>query len=81
MKESYDFSGAERGAVIPAKGKTRITLWLDDAVLGVFRERSAVSGKGYQTLINEALRRDVDKNAPVTETTLRRVIREELGAA
>ncbi|MFL6657927.1 MAG: BrnA antitoxin family protein [Massilia sp.] len=38
------------------KRKTRITIYLDDEVLQVFRSLSEQSGKGYQTLINAALR-------------------------
>jgi len=36
-------------------GKTRITIYMDDAVLKRFKAQSEKSGKGYQTLINEAL--------------------------
>jgi predicted DNA binding CopG/RHH family protein len=63
MKEHYEFSEAKRGPVIESKGKTRITIMLDDDILQAFRERSAHEGKGYQTLINEALRNAV-KGAP-----------------
>ena len=38
------------------KRKTRITIYLDDEVLQTFRSLSEQSGKGYQTLINAALR-------------------------
>ena len=31
MRKEYDFAGARRGPVVPAaKGKTRITIYLDD---------------------------------------------------
>ena len=40
----------------PVKRKTRITIYLDDEVLATFRSLSEQSGKGYQTLINAALR-------------------------
>lgn len=56
MTDTFDFSKAKRGPVIDAKGKTRITIMLDDDVLQAFRERAANEGKGYQTLINESLR-------------------------
>jgi uncharacterized protein (DUF4415 family) len=78
MKDSYDFSGARRGAVVEPKGKTRITIWVDDAVLDAFRARAAEQGKGYQTLINEALRTTTQEDQPLTLSTLRQVIREEL---
>jgi uncharacterized protein (DUF4415 family) len=38
------------------KRKTRITIYLDDEVLEEFRSLSEQCGKGYQTLINAALR-------------------------
>ncbi|QXP84556.1 BrnA antitoxin family protein [Methylococcus sp. Mc7] len=82
MKAEYDFSEAKRGAVVEPKGKTRISIYLDDDILAAFRARAEAEGKGYQTLINAALRAAVDPNAaPVTVETLRRVLREELHAA
>ena len=56
MRKEYDFSQGKRGAVIPSKGKTRITIYLDDDLLAHFRERAESAGLGYQTLINEALK-------------------------
>jgi len=55
MKKEYDFAKGKRGAVLPATGKTRITAYLD-AVIERFKALSQKTGKGYQTLINEALR-------------------------
>jgi uncharacterized protein (DUF4415 family) len=82
MKAEYDFSEAKRGAVIPQTGKTRITIYIDDDVLETFRERSDAAGKGYQTIMNEALRDYLNKvKQPLDEETLRRVIKEELRAA
>ncbi len=81
MKAEYDFSQAKRGAVIPQTGKTRITIYIDDDVLEVFRERSDSAGKGYQTMINEALRQYLSNvKQPLDEAVLRRVIQEELRA-
>ena len=79
MKKVYDFAKAKRGAVIPATGKTRITIFLDDLVIQRYKALSEKTGKGYQTLINEALNEQlgwVDK--PVTPDLLRRIVREEL---
>jgi uncharacterized protein (DUF4415 family) len=56
MKKEYDFSKAKRGAVIPQSGKTRITIYIDDDVLQDFRKRADEEGRGYQTMMNEALR-------------------------
>ena len=77
MKKEYDFSKAKRGAVLPQQGKTRITIYLDDAVLARFKIESEKTGKGYQTLINEALREHSTK-APLTADVVRKIIREEL---
>jgi len=82
MKANYDMTRAKRGAVLPAAGKTRITIYLNDAILEAFRQRAEKEGKGYQTLINEALSASLaQNNAPVTIGTLRQVLREELHAA
>jgi uncharacterized protein (DUF4415 family) len=79
MKKEYDFSKAKRGAVVPQKGKTRISIFIDNDVLEAFRQRSDESGKGYQTMMNDALREYLEKSPhPVDETTLRRILREEL---
>ena len=81
MKKEYDFSQGKRGAVMPQTGKTRITMYLDNDVLDSFRSLSEESGRGYQTIINEALRDCLNAaKTPVDEDTLRRVIREELHA-
>jgi uncharacterized protein (DUF4415 family) len=79
MKKEYDFSKAKRGPIVVPKGKTRITIYLDDDVLEQFRNRSNAVGEGYQTMINDALREYLDEeHGPIDEETLRRVIREEL---
>lgn len=65
--------------VLPAlsTAKTRITIMLDDTVLAAYKARAG--GRGYQTLINEALRRGLEADA--IKEALRQVIREELHAA
>jgi hypothetical protein len=52
---------------------------LDNDVLAVFRAKAEAEGTGYQTLINQTLRR-ASGSSPVDERTLRRVLREELKA-
>lgn len=81
MEAEYDFSEAKRGAVVPQTGKTRITIYIDDLVLEEFRNRADASGKGYQTLINDALREHLNHETGTLEETLRKVIREEMGRA
>jgi uncharacterized protein (DUF4415 family) len=87
MRREYDFSKARRAKDVPhlaklqaeAKGKTRITIMLDNLVLEAFRQQAEALGVGYQTLINTALRNGLNQ-PPLTEETLRRVVREEIGA-
>lgn len=79
MKTEYDFSKGKRGALMASKGKTRITIYIDDAVLDEFRARAERAGTGYQTMMNEALKAFLEKNEkPVTASVLRQIIREEL---
>lgn len=80
MKKEYDFRNGKRGAVLSVpKGKTRITIRLDDDVLAWFRRQVEDAGGGnYQTLINQALREYVAEAKEPLEKTLRRVIREEI---
>jgi len=79
MRTEYDFSKGKRGALIPPKGKTRITIYIDDLVLDEFRSRAERAGTGYQTMINDALKAFLEKNEkPVTAAVLRQIIREEL---
>jgi len=79
MKAEYDFSSGKRGAVIPQKGKTRISIFIDNAVLDEFRARAEKAGTGYQTMMNDALRKYLSEaGEPVTEKTLRQVLRQEM---
>ena len=81
MKKVFDFSKAKRGAVIPTPGKTRITIYMDDAILKRFKAQSEKSGKGYQTLINAALNSYLGlTEQPVTQELVRKIVREELAA-
>ncbi len=64
---------------MPQKGKTRISIFIDNAVLDAFRARAEKAGTGYQTMMNDALRQYLsDAEPPVTETILRRVLRQEI---
>ena len=86
MRKEYDLSKAKRAKDVPhlarlqeeAKGKTRITIMLDNLVIMAFKKMSEEEGVGYQTMINRTLRESLEGKA-VDEETLRRVIREELG--
>jgi uncharacterized protein (DUF4415 family) len=79
MKKEYDFSRGKRGAVLSNAGKTRITIYLDNRTLQRFKAESEKTGKGYQTLINEALsQHGTDDERPVTAKEVRSIVREEL---
>ena len=87
MRKEYDFSNAKRASEVPhlaklqseMKGKTRVTMWVDNDVLAAFRARAAQQGKGYQTLMNDALRtHSHDEAVPVTVEALRRMLRETI---
>jgi uncharacterized protein (DUF4415 family) len=58
------------------KGKVRVNMFPDAEVVAYYR--ALAGGRGYQTLINEALRNNMRAND--LETALRRIIREELEA-
>lgn len=83
MRAEYDFSKAKRNPHLATKGKTRITIFIDNATLDEFRARAEKAGGGYQTMMNDALKAylsDTDSQ-PMTEAMLRRIIREELPKA
>ena len=82
MRKEYDFSKGKRGAVIKPTGKTRITIYLDDDVPDAYGQMGDKAGRGYQTLINNALRETVGKKSVAVDArTLRRILREELEKA
>ena len=83
MKNEYDLSGMKRGAVLKTpRGKSRITIRLDNDALDWFRTRVHEAGGGnYQTLINAALRQYVGAEDPPLAELLRQVVREELERA
>ena len=63
------------GKVVP-RGKRRLTMYLDAAIVDFFKARAGE--RGYQTLINEALKEAIERED--LAETLRRVIREEAAA-
>lgn len=78
--KKQEFSHAKRRAVVPTpRGKTRITIRIDDDILDWFRNQvNSAGGGNYQTMMNTALREYVENKTASLEKTLRRVIREEL---
>jgi BrnA antitoxin of type II toxin-antitoxin system len=54
-------------------------LYLDNEVLEHFRDLSEKTGRGYQTLINQALRTHSGQTeAQLTPEAVRRIVREEI---
>ena len=68
-------------ALTQQMGKHRITIMLDDAVVRAYKARAG--GRGYQTLINETLRRGLQADAAKDDLreVVRQMTREELRAA
>jgi len=83
MKAKYDFSKGKRGAVLPSsEKKVRITIRLDRDIIDWFRSKVEEQGGGsYQTMLNDALRKHMERQDQSLEEVLRRVVREELHAA
>jgi len=61
-------------AQIQALGKKRVSIMLDAAIIAYFK--TMAGDRGYQTLINETLKKAVSREALASE--LRMVVREEL---
>jgi uncharacterized protein (DUF4415 family) len=80
MLDEYDFCQTRRGLIVPAQpNKTRITIRIDTDILEWFREHVFANGGGsYQARINQALHEHSQHQREDWETTLRRVLREEL---
>lgn len=85
MRKQYDFSSGKKGAVMASPGKTRITIMLDDDIIGYYRAKAEAEGTGYQTMINAVLRATLkesrsksQEDRPLTVAVLRKVLREEL---
>ena len=55
MRTEYDFSGMKRR-------KVKVTINLDPSVIRYFKKKAEETGVGYQTLINDALRRIVERD-------------------
>ncbi|EIM65466.1 MAG: BrnA antitoxin family protein [Desulfobacter postgatei] len=71
-----------RQGLKPVEKKQRITIMLDAGVISYFKSKAGK--KGYQTLINESLKKIIAEDQtdqPNLENMLRKVIREELEKA
>ncbi|WP_289020932.1 BrnA antitoxin family protein [Desulfobacter postgatei] len=74
--------GVLRQGLKPVEKKQRITIMLDAGVISYFKSKAGK--KGYQTLINESLKKIIAEDQTDQtnlEKMLRKVIREELEKA
>jgi uncharacterized protein (DUF4415 family) len=78
MLKEYDFSKGKRGPVLPQKGKTRITIFIDTDILEWFRDEAERAGRGYQTEINQALRNYIRQDKRSIQEIIRETVQEEL---
>ena len=76
--EEYDFGEGKRGPVIPNKGKTRITIFIDTDILGWFKDEAEREGRGYQTEINQALRNYIKQDKRPIQDIVREAVRKEI---
>ena len=73
-----DVSRGEFAAAVNERlGKQRVSIMLDGSIIAFFKAKAG--DRGYQTLINQALHQAM--TGEQIESTLRRVIREELHTA
>ena len=80
MRKKCDFFRGRRGPLVAAtRGKTRITIRIDDDLLEWFRQHVDEAGGGnYQTMMNEALRSRMQTKQEPIEVIIRRVVKDEL---
>jgi uncharacterized protein (DUF4415 family) len=62
MKKEYDFSKGIRGRFYRPK-KIQKTLRIDEDIIIFFQRAAAIRKVGHQTLINEALRKVMNREA------------------
>ena len=80
--DSPELQTAQRQTLRPLRqaipsSKSRITIMVDDLVLQAYKAKAG--GRGYQTLMNETLRRSLDTD--MIKESLRQVLREERAQA
>ena len=47
MKAEYDFSKGRRGQAVPTKGKTRITIYIDDQIVAALSNSYSLRCKSF----------------------------------
>lgn len=67
--------------ILTIMSKKHVSMMLDERVVEEFKKRAAISGRGYQSLINDVLVAFIDSKPAVDLTTLnliRQIVREEM---
>lgn len=89
MRKEYDLNGGRRAKDVPhlvklqqqaTAGKVRITTYLDRDLVDWLKAKGEAEHKGYQTVLNEMLRKQLAPE-PSLADVVRQVIREELKQA
>lgn len=75
LGDDFFNNATKRVNMLPVERKKRISIMLDSTVVNYFKIKAG--SRGYQTLINEVLKKDIEHEN--LEATLRKVIREEMG--
>lgn len=60
MKQEYDFSKGERGKFFRKDASMHLPVYLDDKVLAYLQARAKAKGVGFNQLVNEMLKREID---------------------
>ena len=63
MKPEYDFSNAVRGKFYRPNVQLKMPIYLDDEVLAFFVKEAESRGVEVNDLLNERLRRDMEREA------------------
>lgn len=61
MKKEYDFSNAERGKFFREGALLNLPVYLDDDVRDYLQERAQVKGVEVGRLVNDLLKREIER--------------------
>lgn len=81
MKKEYNFSKMKllkKGPVAPKNTKVQKTVRLDPEVLGWLQDEASKNGFGYQTFLNERLRRDMKESLVSTDMLTKNDLKKEI---
>ena len=70
MRDEYDFSKGERGALISTENKTPLHIYIDNDVMEALRQQAEKLGTGYQTLVSAILKKHLEDDDNISDLTL-----------